>query len=224
MTLTNKISIKQREFSVSFMVILFLLTIFLTFLSYYFFDRPIASYVEHSGFNKKSIFHACTYIPNFILYFVTIILITLMIKKKTIENINLHQKILLSLLVGASSSVAIASFLKILLGRTGPTYWLAHINETGSYGFNLLKGFTHSFQDFPSGHTAAIFAITTIMYVSRKYYLVSTFALISTVIGLIFTNSHFLSDCIAGALLGFIIGLLSSRYFELRSTSTPVLH
>lgn len=217
LSLANKHCSETKEKSCLLISALFLVMLLLVGLSYHFFDRAIVLYVEQQGFSKHLFFQALPYIPNFIIYGAAIFLLSLMAKGKTVAQINTQQKTLLALLLGASSSVAMASFLKILFGRSSPIYWLEHLEQTHNYGFHLLRGWNQAFQDFPSGHSAAIFAITTVMFAAKKFRLTAAITAIATIIGLISIHSHFLSDCIGGAFLGFMIGLLSSRYFELRA-------
>jgi undecaprenyl-diphosphatase len=74
----------------------------------------------------------------------------------------------------------------------------------------LPKYVTYAFgTSFPSGHTAVAFTIAVILshYFPRYKYVVYTVAVI-TGISRVYLGLHYLSDVIAGALIGIIVALL----------------
>ena len=81
------------------------------------------------------------------------------------------------------------------------------------------------YQDFPSGHTAAAFAIISVIWLAYpKLLWPSTLFGIAVIIGLLCTNSHYLADCIGGLFLGSSVGFLTTRFFELSSNTSSHGH
>ena len=74
------------------------------------------------------------------------------------------------------------------------------------FGFDIINGINFSFplwnSSFPSWHAAALFAVYPFLDKKIKYYWL-IFAII-IIINRAYTGFHYLSDIIAGALLGHI--------------------
>jgi membrane-associated phospholipid phosphatase len=102
-------------------------------------------------------------------------------------------------------SIAIANLfteiLKKLLGRARPELFFSE----GQYGFSFFSS-SNLFSSFPSGHACTIGAICgALACLYPKHwvpFLALSFMLASTRIVL---NVHFLSDVIAGVVIGFLI-------------------
>jgi len=104
-----------------------------------------------------------------------------------------NKKAILPLWITLVITLAITIFMKILIARTRP-------NDLNF----VFSGFDYS---FPSQHTAFAFAVLPIIFrLFPKYkwhYL--TFACIIA-FSRIYLNVHYLSDVVAGALIGYLIG------------------
>ena len=100
--------------------------------------------------------------------------------------------------------------LKVIFGRARPYLWLAGDDS----GFGLLR-YSAKFASFPSGHTTTSMAAALVFGVllpRGKYW----FLLAALLIGLsrIVLDVHYLSDVIAGALLGTGVALLVGKWLE----------
>jgi len=100
--------------------------------------------------------------------------------------------------------------LKIVFGRARPYLWLAGDDS----GFGLLR-YSAKFASFPSGHTTTSTAAALVfgaLLPRGKYW----FLLAALLIGLsrIVLDVHYLSDVIAGALLGAGVALLVGKWLE----------
>lgn len=110
------------------------------------------------------------------------------------------------------ASVLLSDFitdkLKYFFGRTWPKYGHPSFIHQDVYGFNLLHSGA-SYQSFPSGHVAALCAVLLVFWIFYPRFR-GLYAL--TVIGfsaaLVAMNYHFLSDAIAGGLVGTLTGWL----------------
>jgi membrane-associated phospholipid phosphatase len=107
-------------------------------------------------------------------------------------------------------SLLISSAYKAVTGRPGPNLFDEadrNNNDNGEFHFGFLR--RGIFEGWPSGHTMNAFAMAgalTEMY--RENQTVKIFAWIyASFIGMgVSTNIHWLSDCAAGALIGYSIG------------------
>jgi len=113
------------------------------------------------------------------------------------------------------SSVALsglsADLIKFLLGRARPKLYF----REAIYGFDFFR-LEHAWISFPSGHSATAFSVaSTLCLLFPRYRIV--FFLWATLIALsrIATTQHYLSDVLAGSLLGAAsTAFLYHRYFK----------
>lgn len=104
------------------------------------------------------------------------------------------------------------SQLKYVFGRTWPETFVQNnpsFIRDGVFGFNFFHGGA-GYASFPSGHTAAICALVSVLWIvwpkGRPLY---ALAVLAVVIGLTGADYHFLSDMIAGGFLGTTIGWMT---------------
>jgi membrane-associated phospholipid phosphatase len=103
----------------------------------------------------------------------------------------------------------IKSQLKFVFGRTWPETFVQNnpsFIRDGVYGFNFFHG-GPGYASFPSGHTAAICALSSVLWImapkGRPLYVL---AVLAVVVGLLGADYHFLSDIIAGGFVGTSVG------------------
>ena len=112
------------------------------------------------------------------------------------------------LAVGAPGLVS--AILKRLLGRARP----GGLDEFGTLWFEPGSFFQYSLQSLPSGHATTSFALAFALvalfgrWLGFAYFLAALIALSRIVLG-----AHFLSDALAGALLGTFGAMLVRNYF-----------
>jgi membrane-associated phospholipid phosphatase len=176
--------------------------------SYLWLDRPIA-FFSHNQFAQAPIFVDLTLIPEFLgkIGLVALLIIGLWrLAGKPMSK--LHITVLLccvSLLVAE----ALKSELKNVFGRTWPETWIngnPSLIHDGVYGFNFFHGGV-GYASFPSGHTTAICAVASVLWICYpKLRILWGAAVAAVVIGLLGSDYHFLSDTIAGGFLGATTG------------------
>jgi membrane-associated phospholipid phosphatase len=106
----------------------------------------------------------------------------------------------------ADVSVLLADFvtgeLKHVFGRVWPKYGHPSFVRDHVYGFYPFHS-GHAYESFPSGHIASISAVFFVLWIFypqfRAFYFLTVIGLS---VALIAMNYHFLSDTIAGALVG----------------------
>ena len=125
------------------------------------------------------------------------------------------------LLAGTTAWIVAAllkQFSKVAAGRYWPETWKEHnpsLISSGDYGFNPFH-FGAAFESFPSGHAAVVCAVAAVLWIGyprgRWLYGVICASVCVTLVGM---NYHFVSDVIAGGILGSITGIYISRLFRL---------
>jgi membrane-associated phospholipid phosphatase len=110
--------------------------------------------------------------------------------------------------LAVSWAVCVTEYLlKPIFGRTLPAQYL----QDGIYAFHWFSQNTFA-TSFPSGHSAQIAAIAAVFWVEQPRSRVLCIIAVACVsIALILGEKHFLSDIIAGSLVGVSGGLLMQR-------------
>ena len=128
------------------------------------------------------------------------------------------QRLLVVIAANLVVTVGIKSLLKGTFGRTWPESWLGEnpsLIANGVYGFHLFH-FGRAYASFPSGHAAATFAVVSILWLSRPRFR-WLYALVAAgmCLALVGLNYHFVSDVLAGAMLGSLTGVCATGIFRL---------
>jgi membrane-associated phospholipid phosphatase len=180
---------------------------------YFWIDRPVAFFVYHHQINKIQVFRWLTYPPPEVQNWSALVLTILMIRRAWGPFVN-WQKVLLV----ACLSLIVADDFRISLGDVCGRYWpetWTHDNPsligTGSYGF-------HPFQrgddigSFPSGHAARILGFGTVWLITvPRSRAIGTALCAAMLVSLVAMNYHFVSDVIAGSILGGIVAIYAVR-------------
>ncbi len=119
-------------------------------------------------------------------------------------------RVLLAVCLATLAASAAKDVLKFALGRTWPETW---VSNNPSWIANHVFGF-HPFHggpgwaSFPSGHTTVISAPCAVLWRALPRARLLWAALpVLVMVGLLGSDFHFLSDCMAGALLGVAVAL-----------------
>ena len=117
------------------------------------------------------------------------------------------------------NAIVITSFLKdiakFIFGRYWPSTFMGNnpsLLEHHAYGFQWFNASPLSLS-FPSGHAALIAAFSTsAWFLFPKLRLLWVLLAVLVMVGQVGMYYHFLSDVMAGALLGAMVGLYTHRY------------
>ena len=190
---------------------------------YFWIDRAVAFFVYHHHINRFSLFRWLTYPPPEVQNWSALVL-TILIVRRAWGPFLLWQKALfvacLSLIVADDFRISLGD----VFGRYWPNTWI-HDNPsligTGAYGF-------HPFQrgddvgSFPSGHAARILAFAGVWLIamprSRSLQVVVILVSASMLVSLVAMNYHFVSDVIAGSVLGGIVAMYAAQLARLRTS------
>jgi membrane-associated phospholipid phosphatase len=130
------------------------------------------------------------------------------------------QTLLLAIAANLVATEGITSLLKWVFGRTGT--WIVKLPAStpdGVYGFHPF-GVGGGGQSFPSGHTAATCAVISILWLTRPRWR-WLYAIVGGLVcvALVALNYHYLSDVLAGAMLGWATGSCATRLFRLQTVT-----
>jgi membrane-associated phospholipid phosphatase len=185
-------------------------------LSYQWLDRPIA-FFAHDQSQQFHIFEQLTLIPEFLVPIAVVFIGALGLWALAGRPLTRFESVVT--LAGASLAVAelTKDQLKYAFGRTWPETWVRNnpsLIKDGAFGFHPFHG-GPGFASFPSGHTAAVCAIMSVLWICYpRFRWLYASAIAAVALGLIGANFHFLSDVIAGGFLGISIGWFTVTVWE----------
>lgn len=185
---------------------------------YFWVDRGVAFFVCDHHINKIEIFRWLTYPPPEVQNWSALVL-TILIVRRALGPFLRWQKVLLV----ACISLIVADDFRISLGDVFGRYWpetWEHDNRsligTGAYGF-------HPFQrgddvgSFPSGHACRILGFAGVWMIAMPGSRIIALVLsIPMLLGLVAMNYHFVSDVIAGSVLGTLIAAYAVHLARLK--------
>jgi membrane-associated phospholipid phosphatase len=190
-------------------------------ISYFWIDRPVAFFVHNHYVNKFTVFQWLTYPPPEVQNWSALVL-TILVVRRAWGPFLRWQKVLLV----ACLSLIVADDFRISLGDVCGRYWpntWTHDNPsligTGAYGF-------HPFQrgddvgSFPSGHAARILSFAAVWVIampgSRTVQVVAIVLCAPMLVSLVAMNYHFVSDVIAGSVLGGLVAAYAAHLARLQ--------
>ena len=194
------------------------LCILAVLICYFWIDRPVAFFVYRHHINKIQVFRWLTYPPPEVQNWSALVLTILMIRRAWGPFLR-WQKVLLV----ACLSLIVADDFRISIGDASGRYWpetWTHDNPsligTGTYGF-------HPFQrgddigSFPSGHACRILGFAMVWMIAMpSSRVVAPFVCGPMLVSLVAMNYHFVSDVIAGSVLGALIAVYAVQLARLK--------
>ena len=187
---------------------------------YFWVDRTVAFFVYDHHINSIKLFRWLTYPPPEVQNWSALMLTVLMVRRAR-GPFERWQKVLFV----ACISLIVADTFRISLGDVFGRYWpetWTHDNPsligTGTYGF-------HPFQrgddvgSFPSGHACRILGFAGVWMIAMPGTRVVVMVLsVPMLVSLVAMNYHFVSDVIAGSVLGALIAAYSVHLARLKIT------
>lgn len=183
-------------------------------LCYYFIDRPVAFFVHDHRIARFEEFRWLTEPPPLVQGWSPLVLMLLAIRRA----FGPWQRWQRALFVACVSLIVADQFrqsLGDLCGRDWPETW--HDNNpsligTGSYGFHPFAVGDDT-GSFPSGHATRIAGFFSVFWIAtpRSRWLYAILAA-PMLIALVAMNYHFVSDVIAGSVLGALVGCWSAQF------------
>jgi membrane-associated phospholipid phosphatase len=182
----------------------------LSAISYYFWDVPLMRYCQELNETIVAAAEIITQVGDSLWYFILLFPAFIFIRFVW-ENERWSAKILYLILCISLSGI-INTGIKWITGRNRPI----NLIEDGVFGFDFFRiMYLYETTSFPSGHTVTAFALATAFSFLYPRLHVPAF-IIAAVIGLsrIVLTAHYLSDVIAGAVVGVICSLGIKYLFD----------
>jgi membrane-associated phospholipid phosphatase len=202
----------KRYFLWQFLLVLAILIA--CFCAYHWLDRPISSWAWEHHLQKIRVFRVFSELPEF-LTDVIILSAAIIFLQSLLGLRHPPSRLIYWLTATLVSAYAVALVLKFIFGRAGPRLWIKSNFSDSDYGFFWLQGIHKNYQLFPSGHMVLLLTLATIAWFKLPIWRTHIFILSAlAMISIIVLNYHFLSDCIAGAYLGYIAGQLSVYFLK----------
>lgn len=170
-------------------------------------DREVSLFVKNYLFTTSNPWSRNTSsIPDVLLILVILITVVsyFLFKFKTSHNqINKTTLTYKMLAIAAPTSFIAKSILKYAFGRINTRAWLLAPQD---YSFHFFNGGGVN-SGFPSGHMLVVTALIASLWILHPRYRPIYLALLLLLaLALIATNYHFVSDVIAGAYIGLLVG------------------
>jgi len=121
---------------------------------------------------------------------------------------------LVFIFVSIAGAGILNNIIKLIIGRTRPSLWF----DEGEYGFAPFSFGGSRYMSFPSGHSNTAFALATALgyfWPKGRKYLYAAAALVA--LSRVVVTAHYLSDVIAGSVLGVLVVRWIYRQFAKRS-------
>jgi len=183
---------------------------------YFWIDRPVAFFVYRHHINTIQVFRWFTYPPPEVQNWSALVLAVLVVRRAWGPFLR-WQKVLLV----ACLSVIVADEVRTSLGDVCGRYWPETWSNgnpsligNGTYGF-------HPFQrgddigSFPSGHACRILGFAAVWMIAmpgtRTVQILVIILCVPMLVSLVAMNYHFVSDVIAGSVLGALVATYAAR-------------
>jgi len=182
-------------------------------LSYLFLDREVASGLRPYT-HGVPIFVWMTYIVNPLIPLASIAAAFIGARALVRGSLTPAEALLLRICCALLVAYVLKDQLKYLFGRTWPETWINNNPSffgDGTYGFFPMHG-GPGYSSFPSGHTTLIATIAGALWsLAPKLRWVGVALVLAVAVGLLGADYHWLSDILAGGILGVTTGLVAAR-------------
>lgn len=184
-------------------------------------DRPVAFYVHDHAINQYRVFKWLTFPPPWMETWSPLVLALAMLRRAW-KPLSCCQWALLVACLSLMVADEFRESLGAMCGRYWPETWHDHnpsLISTGAYGFRwfALGDDTGS---FPSGHAARILGFASVFWIAiPRSRAVCVIVCLPMLLSLIAMNFHFVSDVIAGSVVGGVVGMYAAHLGELADDS-----
>lgn len=180
-------------------------------------DQPLAWFVHDHQLRRDAWLDGLTRIPDLLVVASALVLVAAPLRCACRRAWSLAERVVLAMAVSLALAAFVKEQLKVLFGRAWPETW-THGNPSlihdGVYGFFWFRA-DNAFHSFPSGHTAlSAAAMAVLWHAAPRWRWLAAAVVVAVVVGLLGMDYHFLSDTLAGALVGSICGTLVWRFVQ----------
>jgi membrane-associated phospholipid phosphatase len=189
--------------------------------SYSWIDAPVAYFVHDSLSAFRPAFDAASRIPKVLGTLVVACTLALGVRVMAGRNLPFAAATIVLSSLSLAFSDIVENWLKFAFGRTWPETWIQNnpsLIRDGVHHFNPFHG-GPGFASVPSGHLLATCAIVSVFWLRHPGSRPACVATIAAVfVGLLGADYHFVSDLIAGGIVGFFIGHLVVAIWNTKGT------
>ena len=202
--MTTTLSLKSRTIAL-------LLAVLLTAISYFYLDTGIAQFVYRILNSSDRLLQAATDIPDLLLHIVITVTVSswvgyFILVRRGIHN--RHTDFLRACGTVVPMAFVAKTVFQYIFGRPNPYAWLLTHEPPRFSWFRNDEGYGC----FPSGHMTVFTALmTTLSHYYPRYRSVYLGLLCLLALTLIITDHHFLSDVLAGAVLGSMLAFIINK-------------
>ena len=177
-----------------------------------FLDRPAATW-SHAAFPDQRLwFNALTHIVDPVLPLATIGLVIALAAASLGYQLARVGRVLVACCIAVILVVTLKDQAKYAFGRLWPETWVDNNPSwigSGAYGFSPFHG-GRGWASFPSGHMAVISAPACVVWRNvSNLRVVIALSVTLVAVGLYGSDYHFVSDILAGTLLGVLVGYVT---------------
>lgn len=117
---------------------------------------------------------------------------------------------MLFLVVNIAASGLVSTLIKWIAGRNRPINLFNH----GLFGFNFFE-VGYELNSFPSGHAVTVFSLAAALWILfPRVGILAFIPAIAIALSRVMITSHYVSDTIAGAIVGSVCALAVKNYFD----------
>jgi membrane-associated phospholipid phosphatase len=176
-------------------------------------DRPI-TYCVNDVFGQYVIVRSFTGTPSFFSPLATVVLLVFIARRSLLCPFGRLDAALILADLSLILAKLVVPPLKVVSGRTWPQSHMPSLIGDGTYAFKFFQS-GPSFESFPSGHTASICALFVVFWLwYPACWPIYTVAFVGMVAGLVVGNYHFLSDVVAGGVVGSAAAISAVSIYE----------
>jgi membrane-associated phospholipid phosphatase len=185
-----------------------------TALAYFFLDRPLATFAFQTFHNSRGPFVAITHFLDWLeaAAFASLLWTGWIFARG--QAFGARGLIALRLTLALFVAIGVKELAKLAFGRTWPETWTGgnpSFIRDGAFGFAPFHGGA-GWSAFPSGHETLVCAVAGSLWVlAPRLRPLCLVAVLVMGIGLLGADYHWLSDVLAGALLGWLIGVFVAK-------------
>jgi len=178
-------------------------------ISYFWVDRATAYFVHDRLRDYRAFFDVAALLPKAVGPLAIGLTVIFGIAALMRQRLSKFQSAIVLSALSLAVSDILENWLKFIFGRTWPETWVGgnpSLIRDGVHGFNPFHG-GPGFAAFPSGHMTAICSMVSVFWICYPRFRVFYAVCVGTVIiGQLGANYHFVSDLMAGGLLGVSVG------------------
>lgn len=152
---------------------------------------------------------------NVIIYVLSLCSIILVIS--IIRDSRELKKVAIVLLIALFISGLIIGPLKMIFGVSRPYVYLDNVHVYSDGRWLDIIGESDKRDSFPSGHATITFTVLGVLWMYNRLRIPAIVFLFTIMILIVYVGQHYVSDIIAGGVIGFSIGYLVRRFYFLQN-------